>query len=96
MRKNIIAVEQNERECMFLRLEFDVPYRSFDLLGAVRYAVADYCKTEEGKRDLELNHGQFTWNDLHMIPDKICQKYGFKLVDTDTCDDFVYRSEQLV
>lgn len=43
------------------------------------YSIAkDYLKTDEGKKELEYNSGNYNWNDFAYIPNEFFEKYGVK------------------
>lgn len=59
----------------------------------LRGAVKDYLKTDEGKRQLELNCGCWNWGDVDDIPSSFFVNYGLaKLAPLDV-DIVVDRNE---
>lgn len=93
----IIASESDGLNTRIVPIELRVSKSVTDLMGAVRNACTEYCKTEEGKKTYIYNCNNFNWGDFAAnVPNSICKKYGFIKCDepSETCDvDF---NEQLV
>ncbi len=97
MLRNIIAIEYDGRETRAISISFEVPDKDFDLVSAVRKAAMDFCRTEEGSRVYEFNCNCFNWADFEVsVPNSICEKYGFKKVDSCLSDIVVSWDEHLV
>lgn len=88
-------------ECTLMQFSYN-PEQIKDPETVLRGAVKDYLKTEEGKRQLELNCGCRNWGDVDDIPGSFFLNYGLAkaapldvdiVVDrnesfTDDCDDY--------
>lgn len=97
MLKTIVAIERDGMDVRVLTLHFEVPNTQFDLKAAVKAACTEYCKTEEGKKVYEYNCNNFNWADFEMnVPQEICEKHGFKLIQSDVADEEVDWDEELV
>ena len=78
-------------------LNFEVPYKEFDLMGAVKKAALDYCLTDDGKQTFERNCDYFNWADFAVnVPNSFCQKHGFQMIESPIADQIVNWDEQLV
>lgn len=97
MLRTIVAVEHDGVEVRVLALNFEVPSASFDLKTAVKAACTEYCKTEQGLATYRYNCSSFNWADFAMsVPNEICEKYGFKLLQSEVSDEDVDWDEELV
>ena len=75
MLKNIVATEYESGNIRALTMEFEVPDSSFDLINAVKAAVADFCKTKQGVRAFTENGNNFNWGDVvACLPDEFCMR----------------------
>ena len=70
---------------------------SVAVLDYFKGIAADYLCTEEGKKELKSNNGNFNWNDFSNIPDAFLAKYGISQLPypTSLCDT-VDANENLV
>ena len=97
MLRNVIAIEHDGFKERVLSILFDVPNEEFDLISAAKAAAAEYCKTEEGLKTYFYNGESFDWADFVMsVPNEICERHGFKKVDSNLSDIVVDWDEQLV
>lgn len=97
MLRTVVAIERDGLDVRVLTLQFDVPSKEFDLKDAVCKAATDYCKTTDGRKIYDYNCSYFNWADFAMsVPQKLCEKYGFKKIDPATSDIEVDWDEQLV
>lgn len=97
MLQTVVAIERDGFDVRVLSIVFEVPSADFNLLKAVEAAAADYCRTQEGKKQYEYNCSSFNWADFEMsVPNEFCEKYGFKKVDSALSDIVVDWDEQLV
>ena len=97
MLRTIIALEQDGLDIRVLALNFEVPSVNFNLKAAVRAACAEYCQTEAGKATYHYNCNSFNWADFAMsVPADICEKHGFKVIQSDVADEIVNWDEELV
>ena len=97
MLRTIIALEQDGLDVRVLALNFEVPNAAFNLKAAIKAACTEYCQTESGKATYEYNCHSFNWADFAMsVPAEICEKHGFKVIQSDTTDEVVNWEEELV
>lgn len=83
MLQTVVAIERDGRDFRSLAITFDVPYKEFNIVTAVKAAATDYCKTTDGKNVYDYNCQQFNWADFEVnVPNEICERYGFKKVDS--------------
>lgn len=95
--RTITAIERDGFNVRTLTMVFEVPAKDFDLKAAVMAAATEYCKTKEGRETYSHNCGNFNWADLEMnVPNEICERHGFRMVDTMLSDIEVDWDEQLV
>lgn len=70
---------------------------NIDLRQAIKNAVLEYSKTDDGKATLHRTCGNFTWGDFATDHnDDICKKYGFIIYDVICIDDIVSANESLL
>ena len=70
--------------------------QDFSLVKAVKEAVKDYLKTEEGKAFLNHLQYRFTWFDVfQLIPYDFCKPHGFLPVRPTKADIWVNINEDL-
>lgn len=87
--------EQNDEFCLGMIVEHEDD--GLDVLHAMRLAAQEYCKTEAGQAEIQNNGGNFNWGDfVNTVPNEICKKYGFKLVDTFITEQIVDHNETLI
>ena len=83
MLRTITAIEREGMDVLSLTMVFEVANTEFDLIAAAMAAATDDCKTAEGCEIFSRNRESFNWADLDMyVPNKICEKHGFKKVDS--------------
>ena len=69
----------------------------FDIMAAIKAASAEFIATSEGIALLEKSSGRFDYGMfLEEIPDALCEKHGFALVDTFTTDLIVNHDDSLL
>lgn len=96
MKRTVTAIEREGFDIRTISLLFDVPDEKFDIEGAVRKAVNDFCRTEKGRAALAYTEGSFDWADFDVfVSNKFCKKYGFQKIETDLPDIEVWWYEQL-
>lgn len=100
-RMNIIVVEHDGLESRSFVLNFvitDAKITDTDSLrDAVRKACTEYAQTEEGKKTLDYNCGCFNWADFEAnVPQDICEKYGFRIDNSNIIFGEVNWDEHLV
>ena len=75
-------------ECMQkhpqLAIKIEVTKQNIDLKQAIKDACREFIVTPEGLKLYSKNHEQFNWQHFAAnVPNAICEKYGFKKVQTD-------------
>lgn len=97
MLQTVVAIERDGLDFNALALCFEVPDKDFDLVAAVRAAAAEFCNTKEGRKVYEGNCDAFNWADFAMyVPAELCEKHGFKMVQSELSDIIVDWDEYLV
>lgn len=97
MLRNIVAIEHDGLDTRVLTIICEVPNAEFDITSAAKAAATKFCLTDEGRQVYEHNCEQFNWADFETnVPASICEKYGFKVVDTALNDVVVDWDEHLV
>ena len=81
-------------ECTLLQFSYN-PEQIHDPETVLREAVKDYLKTDEGKRQLEINCGCWNWGDVDDIPGSFFLNYGLSKVAPLDVDIIVDRNESL-
>ena len=61
--------------------------------SVLRGAIKDYLKTDEGKRQLEINCGCWNWGDVDDIPGSFFLNYGLGKITPLDVDIIVDRNE---
>ena len=85
--KTLTAVERDGFRMRLLTMVFEVPDEKFDLVGTIRKAVTDYCRTEEGRNVYEYNCRCFNLADVEVsFPKERFEKYGIRYVDSFLTD----------
>ena len=86
--KTLTAIERDGMDVRLLTMVFEIPDKDFDLIDALKKAVADYVATDEGKATLDYNCGCFNLADIDSsLPRKFCEKYGVKILDSVLAED---------
>lgn len=74
-------------ECTLMQFSYN-PEQIHDPETVLRSAVMDYLKTDEGKRQLEINCGCWNWGDVDDIPGSFFLNYGLtKIAPPDVKTD---------
>ena len=79
-------------ETILMQFEYDLQ-KINDPETTLRTAIKDYLKTDEGKRQVNMNCGYFNWGDAYDIPDKFFEKYGLTKVVAPNVDLIVDHNE---
>ena len=67
------------------------------VVEAFKAAAAEYAKTPDGKDVVDDNCGDFNYGDfVNSVPDEICEKHGFRVVDTFQTELIVDHDDCLV
>ena len=75
-------------ECMQkhqpLAIKIEITKQNIDLKQAIKDACREFIVTPEGLKLYSKNHEQFNWQHFAAnVPNTICEKYGFKKVQTN-------------
>ena len=79
-------------ETILMQFEYD-QQKINDPETTLRTAIKDYLKTDEGKRQVNMNCDCFNWGDAYDIPDKFFEKYGLTKVVAPNVDLIVDHNE---
>ena len=100
MKQTIIAKSSDLRDEFCLGIIVESPPSiapDSDPISALQKAAREFAGTDGGKKVLENTNGCFNWGDLvENIPTEICEKYGFRIIDTFQTDLIVAHDEQLI
>lgn len=97
MKKTIVATEQDGLETRSITIDLEILDESIDVVEACKEAAREYVATQEGLKTFLYNCSAFNWGDFASeVPNEICEKHGFRKIDTDTETIDVYFDEQLV
>ena len=79
-------------ECTLIQFSYN-PEQIRDPESVLRSAVKDYLKTDEGKRQLEINCGCWNWGDVDDIPGSFFLNYGLAKIAPPDVNVIVDRNE---
>lgn len=79
-------------ECTLIQFSYN-PEQIRDPESILRSAVKDYLKTDEGKRQLEINCGCWNWGDVDDIPGSFFLNYGLAKIAPPDVNVVVDRNE---
>lgn len=86
--RNITAVERDGLDIRTITVSFRVPDAGFDLMEAIKKAVAEFAETENGKDALEYTCGYFNLADVAaFLPEYFCRRHGFTVADALNQDE---------
>lgn len=90
----IVANEVVDRavECTLIQFSYNSE-QIHDPESVLRGAIKDYLKTDEGKRQLEINCGCQNWGDVDDIPGSFFLNYGLGKITPLDVDIIVDRNE---
>lgn len=94
---NIISYDPNEDAAFCMRIQ-RIDNKVDDIENACREAAREYITTQEGL-DVYLHSAceDFNWGDFFSnIPNSICAKHGFIILEDDTCDLLVDHNDRLI
>ena len=78
--RDVTAIERDGLDIRTVTVSFRVPDENFDLMEAIRKAVAEFAETDDGKAALEYTCGYFNLEDVVcFLPDCICERHGFTI-----------------
>lgn len=83
--ETVIAKYDDPRDgfCLGIVVEHDGSMSNEATVAAMRAAAAEYAGTPASKADDTVARGCFNWGDfVNGVPDAICIKHGFRVVDT--------------
>ena len=96
---NIAAVEHDTyREIVtMIRLRFTDKKTADNYESAVKDAVKEFIRTDDGKKALTETCGNFNYDDAVLyLPEAICLKHGFRIIESITADETVDTLTQLI
>lgn len=80
-----------------LIIELTILNKDIDVEEAIKSACKEYLATDEGKQVYAENSNCFNWGDFSdYVPNEICRKHGFLIVDSKTADMVVDLNDQLI
>lgn len=79
-------------ECTLIQFSYN-PEQIHDPESVLRGAIKDYLKTDEGKRQLEINCCCWNWGDVDDIPGSFFLNYGLGKITPLDVDIIVDRNE---
>lgn len=82
-------------ECTLIQFSYN-PEQIRDPETVLRSAVKDYLKTDEGKRQLEINCGCWNWGDVDDIPGSFFLNYGLTKIAPPDVNVVVDRNENFM
>lgn len=92
----ITAIERDDSSIRILTMTFHVN-QDVDIVRAVKDACNEFIQTELGRSLYAYNCYCFNWGDFwDNVPNEICEKHGFKKIDSRISDFGVDWNEQLV
>ena len=92
----VTATDYDGTEIIVLTMTFEVD-RGVDIIQAVKEASKEYIRTDEGRAFYRYTCNRFNWGDFwNNVPNEICEKYGFKKIDSGVSNFQVNLNEQLV
>lgn len=96
MRYTITATDRDGFETYTTVINLDVFRKDVDIVEACKEAAREYVSTKEGLQ-VYIEHCEwFNWADFDVyVPNKICEKYGFRKIDSDAVNIDVILDEQL-
>ena len=80
----ITAIERDGLSTRVLTIMLDLLEEDIDIMSAIKEATREYILyTDEGRRTYAYNCHQFNWADFDAnVPNEICEKHGFRKVDS--------------
>lgn len=95
-RKVFFAVEKKDRYERRMVMHVEIA-DCVDFIEAVKAACTEYCRTEEGRNVYMHNKNDFNWEHFDMyVPNKICEKHGFRKLRFSIEADNIEFNQQLV
>ena len=92
----ITAIEQDGFDYRTLNIELEILDESIDVIEACKEAAREFVATEEGLKTYLSNCECFNWADFELyVPNEICERHGFRKIDTETSNAQVNWDEQL-
>ena len=89
------AIGLSTTECTLMQFSYN-PEQIHDPESVLRGAIKDYLKTDEGKRQLEINCGCWNWGDVDDIPGSFFLNYGLGKITPLDVDIIVDRNENFM
>lgn len=73
------------------------PVSHATIIDAIKAAVGEYLETEDGKKTLSDNNGNFNYGDFKIhVPEEIMIKHGFFIRESMAADQVVHHNDTLV
>ena len=95
-RQIVTAIGHDGNETYVLSMVFEMN-QGVDIIQAVKEASKEYIRTDEGRAFYRYTCNCFNWGDFwNNVPNEICEKYGFKKIDSGVSNFQVNLNEQLV
>lgn len=93
----VVAKYRDEGKYKALGIVMQLDDPRTDPIDAIRSASTDFARTEDGRRVVERNGGDFNYGDfVDEVPEETCLAHGFVVLDTFVTDLVVDHDERLV
>lgn len=97
MKYTITATEHDGFDTRTLIINLDVFKEDIDIIEACKEATREFTATDDGFNTYINNCKCFNWADFEMyVPNDICEKYGFRKIDSNVTNIDVNWDEQLI
>ena len=97
MKYTITATEHDGLDTRTLVINLDVFKENIDVVEACKEATREFVATTDGLKTYIGNCDCFNWADFEAyVPNDICEKYGFRKIDSDVANIDVNWDEQLI
>lgn len=95
--RSIIVERNNGGEKITFSMRFLCLKKDIDLYKAIQDAVCEYLHTPDGQKLYEYSCHEYNWLDLaaNPIPEEICRKHGFLIIDKNVPEDVVMADDDL-
>lgn len=97
MQKTVIAKYHDGSKENALGIVVESEEDGLDVIAAVKAAATEYVSTPRGEAAVAENSGDFNYGDFaNHVPDAICRKHGFSVVDTFITELVVDHDERII
>ena len=97
MKYTITATEHDGFDTRTLVINLEVFKEDIDVIEACKEAAREFTATNDGLGTYISNCECFNWADFEMyVPNDICEKYGFRKINSDVANIDVNWDEQLI